>query len=63
MDYEGKRVRLRPIPENGVGIEVATVIHDYGDGMIMVEVDREFRIDKADDGLRECHVNQIGEVL
>lgn len=63
MDYTDKRVRLKAIPENGVGVEEATVIHDYGDGMLMVQVDKQYFVDRGDDGLREVDTDQIDAVL
>jgi len=64
MDYTGKRVRLRTMPENGIHIEeTATVLEDYGDGMLMVEVDWEHKQDTYDDCLRECSVDQVKEII
>ena len=63
MDYDGKLVRLKPMPENDVGVEVAQVLHDYGDGMLMVRVIPQYRVDQYDDGIRECDSNQVDAVL
>lgn len=59
MEYMGKRVLLAAMPENGVEEEVGTVIEDYGDGMLMVDVEPKYRVDAFDDGLRECSTDQI----
>ena len=59
---DGDRVVLRAMPENGIfNPEYATVLEYEGDGMYMVEVDEEFKIDMFDDGLREVSEDQMEE--
>lgn len=63
MDYTGKRVRLAADAEEGFPEEIGTVLEDYGDGMLFVEIDQEYRVDEFDDGFRECSSDQVAEVL
>ena len=64
MNYDGEIVRLKAMPENGIHREeIAFVLRDYGDGMLMVKVHDEYLVDEWDDGLRECSVDQVKEVI
>lgn len=56
---ENDRVKLKAMPENGVGEELATVIAYEGDNVYFVEIDEEYAHDKYDDCYREVTVDQI----
>ena len=63
-NYDGLTVRMKTMPENGINVEeIAFVLHDYGDGMLMIKVHDEYLVDEWDDGLRECSVDQVKEVI
>ena len=64
MNYDGLTVRMKTMPENGINVEeIAFVLRDYGDGMLMVKVHDEYLVDEWDDGLRECSVDQVKGVI
>jgi len=48
----GDKVRLFEIPEEGIPEEVGTIIR-VEEGVLLVELDNEYRDGEWDDGLRE----------